>query len=646
MADEPQSTPSSPGPSLAGLKVIALESRRSEEVARMISRLGGVPISAPSMRESPLDDPRPAIEFAHRLLSGQIDAMILLTGVGVEKFIELASPHVGRERLVNALSDIPTIARGPKPTAVMRGLGIQPTHRVSEPNTWRELLRLLDAEMPVANLNVGLQEYGATNPSLIAGLEARGAKVDRLRVYGWDLPEDVGPLERAIDIIDASKADVVLFTSANQLTNLLHVAERGGKLEALRAGMQRIVVASVGPTTSERLREEALPVDLEASPPKMGTLLVLVAERAADLLRRKQRLRTPARPADPAAVHPSHDSLFLRACRGEPTPRTPVWLMRQAGRYMPEYRAVREKTSFLDLCKNPVLCSEVMCTAVEYLGVDAAIIFSDLLPILEPMGMDLEFSKGDGPLIHNPVRESADVERVLDLESVESLDYVVETVRRTRADLPAGVPLIGFAGAPFTLASYAIEGGSSRTYLHTKTLMLRDPGAWQALMDRLARAVALYLNAQIAAGAQAVQIFDSWIGCLGPEDYRRYVLPAMQRLFDALDPRASVIHFGTGNPELLPLMAEAGGHVVGIDWRIGLSRAWDLVGHDRAVQGNLDPAVLLADPATLEQRVRAVLQEAGGRPGHIFNLGHGVLQQTPPENARLLVQMVKDLSRR
>jgi len=313
---------------------------------------------------------------------------------------------------------------------------------------------------------------------------------------------------------------------------------------------------------------------------------------------------------------------------------------------MAEYRAVRKQTTFLELCKNPQLCSEVMCTAVERLGVDAAIIFSDLLPILEPMGMDLEFVAGGGPKIDNPVREASDVDRVLELESIDSLHFVVETVTQTRRDLPESIPLIGFAGAPFTLASYAIEGGSSRTFLHTKTLMYREPEAWHNLMQRLSRSIVLYLNAQIAAGAQAVQLFDSWVGCLGPEDYCRYVLPYVRQIADNLSPAAPLIHFATGNPALLPHMAEAGGDVIGVDWRVGLADAWQTVGSDRAVQGNLDPLVLLADRKTIAARATEVLAAAAKRPGHIFNLGHGVLQQTPVENVRYLVDFVHEASSR
>jgi uroporphyrinogen decarboxylase len=336
----------------------------------------------------------------------------------------------------------------------------------------------------------------------------------------------------------------------------------------------------------------------------------------------------------------------MRACRREPTDVTPVWLMRQAGRYMEEYRKVRGQTSFLELCKNPALCSEIMCTAVSRLGVDAAIIFSDLLPILEPMGLELDFAKGEGPVIYNPVRAPADVDRVLELEELGALDFVFQTVRQTRADLPGHIPLIGFAGAPFTLASYTIEGGASRSFLHTKTLMYRDDGAWRTLMDRLSRSVTRYLNAQIAAGAQCVQIFDSWVGCLGVDDYRRYVLPYLKATISGIMPGVPVINFATGNPALLPLMAEAGGQVIGVDWRTRLDDAWRTIGHDRAVQGNLDPLVLLADKTEIRRRAKEVLDQAAGRPGHIFNLGHGVVQQTPVDNAIALIDAVHELSRR
>lgn len=638
-----------PEANFQGAVVAALESRHAEEMARLIERFGGQPLVSPSMREVPLEDQTAAIEFAHQLITGHIDVVIFLTGVGFRHLLQAVERRVDRQRFLDALADITTIARGPKPLAAMQEVGLKPTLIVPEPNTWREILIIIDEFLAIANQTVAIQEYGKPNASLIAGLEARGARVLRVPVYRWDLPEDLGPLEQTIRRIVDGGVQVVLFTSAHQVENLLQVATRMGLADKLRQAMQQVVVASIGPTTSEVLLDRNLPVDLEPEHPKMGHLVKEAAERWREIGQRKQRIHMmlsgPATdPADRSA--PWYNSRFMKACRREPTDVTPIWLMRQAGRYMPEYRAIRERVGFLELCKNPSLCSEIMCTAVKRLGVDAAIIFSDLLPILEPMGIELEFGKGEGPIIRNPVREAEHVDRVLELESLDSLEFVIETVRQTRADLPDDIPLIGFAGAPFTLASYAIEGGGSRNYLHTKTLMYRDPGAWKELLERLARAVTIYLNAQIAAGVQCVQLFDSWVGCLGPDDYRQFVLPYVRQVIQGITPGVPVIHFATGNPALVPLMAEAGGDVIGIDWRIRLDDAWQQIGADRAIQGNLDPAVLLAEPAEIRRRAKEILDQAAGRPGHIFNLGHGVLQQTPVENAVALVEAVHELSRR
>ena len=317
--------------------------------------------------------------------------------------------------------------------------------------------------------------------------------------------------------------------------------------------------------------------------------------------------------------------------------------MRQAGRYMPEYRAVREKLGFLELCKRPDAAAEVTITAVDVLGVDAAIIFADILLVLEPLGITIEFTAGDGPAIHNPVRSGADVDRLTPV-AAGALDYVGDAVRRARAGLR--VPLIGFAGAPFTLASYAIEGGSSRSFLRTKRFMVEDPGAWHALMERLVVAVCDYLNLQIAAGAQAVQLFDSWIGVLSPAAYRTHVLPHMRALIAGITPGVPIIHFGTDTAGLLECQRAAGGDVIGLDWRVELDAAWARLGHDVAVQGNLDPALLFAPLPELRRHVEAILGQAAGRPGHIFNLGHGILPETPVAHAKALVEMVHELSAR
>lgn len=643
MANGPPSLP------LADLRIASLESRRSEEMTRLIERFGGRAFVSPSMKETPLESPRAAIDFAHRLLVGEIGIVVFLTGVGFRQLLEAVEKHVDRQRFLDTLSDVITVCRGPKPVVAMREVGLTPTYRVPEPNTWRELLQTLDQFVPVANQEVALQEYGKPNPSLVAGLEARGAKVCSIPIYKWDLPDDAEPLKANCRAIAAGERDVLMFTSAHQAVNLLRVAgELGIEDDVRKALASRTVVASIGPTTSEMLGELGLVPDLEPEHPKMGHLVVAVAEKAPQLLRRKNRsyvtLSGPgADPTDESA--PWYDSPFMRACRGEPTAVTPIWLMRQAGRYMAEYRETRSQVKdVLELCKRPDLCSEAMCTAVKRLGVDAAIIFSDLLPILEPMGFDLEFVAGDGPKIHNPVREGRDLDRVRELETMDELEFVMETCRRTRADLPDDIPLIGFAGAPFTLASYAIEGGGSRSYLHAKSLMYRDEGAWNDLLGKFARGVSRYLVAQIEAGVQCVQIFDSWAGCLGVADYRRYVLPHMQAIISSLPPGVPVINFATGNPELLPLLAEAGAGVIGVDWRIEITDAWELVGDDKSVQGNLDPTVLLADRGLIESQAKRILDQVASRPGHIFNLGHGVHQQTPVDNVIALVDFVHEYS--
>jgi uroporphyrinogen decarboxylase len=331
---------------------------------------------------------------------------------------------------------------------------------------------------------------------------------------------------------------------------------------------------------------------------------------------------------------------FLRACRREPVDVTPVWFMRQAGRYMPEYRAIREKHSLLEICYQPELAAEVTLQPVRALGVDAAILFADILLPAIPLGVGLEFSKGEGPVLQNPVRSLEDVRRLRPVDPETDLGYVLAAIKILRGEL-GQTPLIGFCGAPFTLASYLIEGGSSRDFLKTKQMMYSEPRAWQALMEKLADVLSAYILAQIKAGAQAVQIFDSWVGTLSPQDYVDYVQPYSHRLLQAAQATGvPVIHFGTGASTLLPAMQAAGGTVLGLDWRLPLDDGWKLLGPDVAIQGNLDPAVLFAPQAEIAKRVEDVMRRADGRPGHIFNLGHGILQNTPVENVKAVVDLV------
>jgi uroporphyrinogen decarboxylase len=338
-------------------------------------------------------------------------------------------------------------------------------------------------------------------------------------------------------------------------------------------------------------------------------------------------------------------SRFVKACKAQPVDRTPVWFMRQAGRYLPEYRAVRKQYSLIEICKLPEVAAEVTVTAAEALGVDAAIIFADLLLPLEVMGLPFHFSAGEGPVIERPLREADDIAG-LRTDRAADLGYVSEAVRLVCKHFGSGLPVIGFCGAPFTLASYMIEGGGSRNYLHTKKLMYQSPAVWSDLMLKLVVVVSEYAADQVRAGADVIQIFDSWVGCLGVEDYRRYVLPATSKIVQALRKTgAPVIYFGTDTATLLPLMKQTGAEVIGLDWRIPLDEGWRSVGSG-AVQGNLDPVALFADWKELKSRAEDILRRAAGCPGHIFNLGHGILPETPMENVRALTNFVQEHSTR
>lgn len=334
------------------------------------------------------------------------------------------------------------------------------------------------------------------------------------------------------------------------------------------------------------------------------------------------------------------DARFLRACRGLPVDATPVWFMRQAGRALPEYRAVRERATLMEITRDPALCAEVTLQPVRRLGVDAAILFADITTPLPGLGVGLEIREGVGPVIDDPVRTAADVAALRPFDPEAHVGPLLEAIRLIRAASP--VPLIGFAGAPFTLACYLVEGGPSREFARTRTLMRSEPALWDALMERLAETTVAYLRAQVAAGAQAVQVFDSWVGGLSPLDYARSVQPWMARIFAAVRGLGvPAIHFGTGTAGILALQAEAGGDVIGLDWRIALADGRARVG-DLAVQGNLDPTLLLGPWDATADAARWVLTQNAGRPGHVFNLGHGVLPGTDPDHLARLVGLVHE----
>ena len=338
------------------------------------------------------------------------------------------------------------------------------------------------------------------------------------------------------------------------------------------------------------------------------------------------------------------NSLLIRAAKALPTERTPVWFMRQAGRYMAEYRAIRKQYSLIEICKKPEVAAQVAIEAAEILKVDAAIVFADLLLPLEVMGLPFHFSASEGPKIEKPVRTAADVAR-LRTDRAADLGYVAEAVKLVSKHFGDKLPVIGFCGAPFTLASYTIEGGGSRNYLFTKKMMYSAPAAWNELMQKLVAVTAEYSAEQVRAGADTIQIFDSWVGCLSVEDYRRHVLPHVTDLVKRLQKTgAPVIYFGTDSATLLRSMQETGAEVIGLDWRIPLDTGWRSLGLKGAVQGNLDPVLLFADWKELKSRAENILRQAAGRPGHIFNLGHGILPETPVENVKALCDFIREHS--
>ena len=651
MDSDPQATLESAN--FGGLRVVAFESRMAAETAKMIERLGGNAMVAPAMREVPLEDNHAALDFAERLLTGEFDIVILLTGVGVRALFLVMETRHARAAIVAALGRTTIVVRGPKPTKAVRELGLEPAIAAREPSTWRELLDDLSKQIRLEGKKVAVQEYGVSNRDLIAGLEARGARVTTVPVYRWTLPTDRGPMREALKAIAAREAEVALFTSASQIVNVMQMAEAEGIGAEVRHGLAAMAIGSIGPVCSAELSSNGIHPDFEPEHSKLGHLIKEAAQRARAILDAKRDrashievVTPPPRKkslAENLARSPRWDHPFMKACRCEPAPYTPIWLMRQAGRYMPEYRKIREAHGFLEMCTRPEIAAEVTAFAVQRLGVDAAIIFADILLPLIPMEVGLHYEKGDGPQIDRPIRTDADLDRVPDFD-ISSLSFVGESIKLVHQALGGKTPMIGFAGAPFTLASYLIEGGASRQYQATKTMMYNHPDTWHRLMEMIARITSNYVNMQVEAGADVVQLFDSWVGNLGPDDYRRYVLPHTSSTISAIKPGVPVIHFGTVTGNLIELMREAGGDVIGLDWRINLSEAWARLGYGVAVQGNLDPIALFADVPEIRNRARAILDQAAGRPGHIFNLGHGILPETPVDHAIALVDAVHEMS--
>lgn len=632
-----------------GLKVTSFESRRAREIEKLISYHGGTPRVAPSMKEIPLDTVNIS-NFKTDLFSGKTDVLILMTGVGTRMLTRHIQEETDLEKYKEALNNTKVIARGPKPVAALKEIDIVPDITIKEPNTWRDIVSTLDDSFDIKGLCIYIQEYGVSNKEFLEELSKRGANVNTVSIYRWGLPDDLKPLKEAINSITSGGEDLVLFTSSQQIVNMFDIAEEQGLKSELYDSFGNTVVGSIGPTTSETLRNFKISVDYEPDSPKMGNLIREIARVSEELLIKKRTaLRNGIKTVNWKRTDMTWEnrekttSQFIKACRLEKTDYTPVWIMRQAGRFLREYREIRAKVSFIELCKTPEIAADVTLMAVEKLNVDAAIIFSDILLILQSLGVDLEYSKNDGPRIQRVLRSPKAVDSMFNFEP-ESMDYVYEAIKLVRSSLNPDKALIGFAGAPFTVASYAIEGGGSKNYIHTKSLMYRDPGLWNSLMMKLTNATASYLNHQIKAGADAVQIFDSWVGCLSPDDFSEYVLPHMKKLVSMIEGDVPVILFGTDTATLLGHMTDTGCDVIGVDWRVDIEKAWQSIGYETAIQGNLDPLCLLSTQSYVKNEAKKILDKTAGIPGHIFNLGHGVLPPTPVDNVLALVDMVHEYS--
>lgn len=642
-----------------GLKVTSFESRRASEIEKLILYHGGIPRVAPSMREVPISESKQALKFAKELIAGNFEMVILMTGVGTRALVKAVSTKYPEKEFLGALKKTTIVARGPKPVAALREMKLKPKITVPEPNTWRDILITLENEAELKGKKIAVQEYGISNKEFLSALKKKGAKVTSVPIYKWALPEDIEPLKAAIKSISDSNEDIALFTSSQQIYHLFEVAKKIGYVKKLKQGFKSTVIGSIGPTTSETLYRFGINPDYEPDSPKMGNLIREVARIGTEFVNKKHialkngvdtNIWLPvdmiwSKGSEKSRKAITNNSVFMKACRLEETDYTPVWLMRQAGRYMREYRELRAKVSFLELCKTPELAAEVTLRAIDRLNVDAAIIFADILLIVEPLGVGLEFSKGEGPRIKRPVRTGKAVDRIKDFDP-ESLKYVYDALKITRRALDPNKALIGFAGAPFTVASYMIEGGGSKNYENTKGLMYRDPAAWHVMMEKLSTATAAYLNNQIKAGADVVQLFDSWVGCLSRDDYQEFVLPHMKKLISEIKADTPVIHFGTGTSALLDLIKKSESHVIGLDWRVDLAKAWKQIGYDKAVMGNLDPLILFSSPSEIKKRTKKILDKGKKRPGFIFNLGHGILPKTPVDNALALVDYIHEYTQK
>lgn len=632
---------------LTGFSVAAFESRLGLKLGRLLESLGAQTFIAPSFQEVPVTDTKPVFDLFDRIQKGKIDILVALTGVGLRGFLSTLETRFDKPTIQAALAKTAVAVRGPKPLTVCNLNNIAVAVKADEPNTSHELADAIQTLFKNSAPQVAIIEYGAPSPELTQNLIERGAMVETVILYRYAFPDDKAPLFHLVEKLSRDEIDIVLFTSAGQV-DFMMAAVKELKLETpFRRSLARTVISSIGPVTSTRLREYQLFADFEASPNKLETLIDKTAVLGPELVRHKQeragQLRVHVQDSQkiPNAASELQNSLMMKILRGEITDRVPIWLMRQAGRYMAEYQQIRKGTDFIGFCENPKLCAEATITAVERLGVDAAIIFSDILLPLKPLGFNVTFEENHGPRISPPLRNAQAVKNISLYDPSDRLSCVMDAIGLTRRHLHPRIPLIGFAGAPFTLAAYLIEGGGSKNFIPTKVFMKSEPSAWQELMTKLTDLVARHLNAQIKAGCQIVQIFDSWAGALSPSDYQTSVLPFMKNLIPQIQKDVPVIHFGGLSPSLYPLQKEIGATAVSLGWQTDLSEACKLFGPITVLQGNLDPVMLFSKPEIIRQEAKKILDAMAQRDGFIFNVGHGILPETPVDHVMALVDFVK-----
>ena len=614
-------------------KVAAFEARLGLKMKKLIEKHQAIPLVASVLKEIPLTENKKAFEVFSQISSDVFDYIILLTGVGTRTFIETLSTHIPKEKIIEILSQQKIIVRGPKPATVCNLNKIPIVLKAPEPNTWKEILSSIQDHFSIHSKKILIIEYGTPNEQLILALTTLGAHIHTLSVYRWSLPDDLKPAREVIEQIIQQKVDFVLFTSAIQVDHMLQIAQQMKKELPLRKGLYHSVIASIGPVTSERLAEKQIFPDIESFPNKMEDLVEIVSQKGPKILDEKQKKKL---------FNQTSPSFMRLTSLLKPTPIIPVWFMRQAGRYMTEYQLVRAPQNFLSFCKDADLCIEATLGAVERLGVDAAIIFSDILLVLEPMGFKLHYP--EGPAIDNPIQSPDDLKNLKPVSMDQSLPFLKKAIQGVKKNLPARIPLIGFCGAPFTMASYIIEGGSTKDFKKTKHFMQTYPKAWHELMEQLTNNLASLLLFQIKAGCEIVQVFDSWASQLSPQTYQAFALPYTQKLFSLIPSNIPAIHFGSFGPNLLSEQIQGGGNIISLHSSIDPRMAVQIIPENKGIQGNLNPDLLFEKPSIFLKETEKILQVFGKRKGYIFNLGHGIKPHTPVNHVMRLVDFIHEWS--